>query len=129
MKKQIYFLFVVMGLVFIPFITVQAQYTIPSYNVELNQISATFEEDQVLNPLVHYEGNRAERKLNVDIKDNNPTQTASVTITVYSLDGLDVLGPFTVTEGTPFEVAIDDREWGVRVINHLQGAILSVWRE
>lgn len=41
MKKQIYFLFVVIGILFIPFITVQAQYAIPSYDVELNQISAT----------------------------------------------------------------------------------------
>jgi hypothetical protein len=32
---------------------------------------------------------------------------------IYSLDGLDVLGPYTIYAGETLSVPIDDREWGV----------------
>jgi hypothetical protein len=103
----------------------QAQYTLPSFEAELEQENTTFEETQGLVRPFGME----ERQLVVQVEDNQPTTNSWAIVTVYSLDGADELGPFTVTEGTLLYVAIDEREWGVNVSSYSIGCILSTWIE
>ncbi|HEY9114436.1 MAG TPA: hypothetical protein VIN10_07020 [Bacteroidales bacterium] len=127
MKKYLSLLVLVIGLIIVSPSKAQAQYPIPSYQVELMQVNATFEENEnteILSPI-----NREESQLTIEVGDPNPLQVSWVIVNVYSLDGQDVLGPYTVMEGSLLSVAIDDRAWGVKVVNCLEGAILSVWIE
>jgi len=127
MKKYVSIIILVSGLLFVSLSKAQAQYPIPSYQVELAQENTTFEEDEnveLFGPL-----SMEESQLIIEVGDLNPSQASWATVIVCSLDGLDVLGPYTVMEGTPLAVNIDNREWGVKVMNYLEGAVLSVWRE
>lgn len=127
MKKHANIFILVVGLFMASFSTAQVQFPIPSYLVELTQVNTIFEENEdvvLIAPL-----SMEEKKINVHIGDLDPSQTSWVTILIYSLDGQDVLGPYTVMEGSPLEITIDDREWGVKVMNYLDGAVLSVWIE
>ena len=75
--------------------------------------------------------NRDRAKRKIKIKINCYTKdflTCSAIVWVYSLDGLDVLGPFTVTDGEILVVEIDDREWGCRVITE-DPVFVDVWIE
>lgn len=46
----------------------------------------------------------------------------------YSLDGLDFLGPFSVTCGALLVTPIDEREWGTLVISENE-LLVDVWIE
>lgn len=127
MKKHVSILILVLGLFFVTISKAQAQYPIPSYQVELENTNTTFEDNdevELLSPL-----NLEEIKLVIQVSDTLPAQASWVTVIVYSLDGQDELGPYTVTEGTPLEVIIDERLWGVRVTSYSEGAYISVWIE
>lgn len=127
MKKHLGLVLFVLGLFTASLSNAQEQYPIPSFNVELTGDNTTFEETEglvLISPMTI-----AEKNIRIKVDDNNPQQTSWVTVIIYSLDGQDELGPYTVVEGTPLEVPVDEREWGVMVVNYLDGAILSVWKE
>ncbi|RLD45222.1 MAG: hypothetical protein DRI89_01670 [Bacteroidetes bacterium] len=80
-------------------------------------------------PLTQRTMTMGEKKMKVKVDDNTPVSTATAEVEIYSLDGIDVLGPFTVTEGVVLEVDIDNREWGVSTLEVSQGAEISYWVE
>ena len=125
MKKPVHTLAIIFICLIVPFSIVRAQYAIPSFEVELEQENTTFEEDEVLLQLESME----ERQMIVKVEDESPSQSTWAIVKIYSLDGLDELGPYTVNEGTLLYVPIDEREWGVRVIDFLPGCIISAWIE
>ena len=99
---------------------------IPSYNIPVNG-TAFFQESssQTENNL-----NRGRRKIHVQVLSQKTLDTLScqATVHVYSLDGLDILGPYTVTCGSTLEVEIDEREWGALVESTYEIHV-SVWIE
>lgn len=127
MKKLI----LVLSIVFIasvwPFSELKAQYPIPSYDVELYQYNATFNEEGASNNFFTKFGPREERKINIRIEDPNPNQMSWADVMIYSLDGTTELGPYTASELYTLEVPIGDGEWGLQVLNCLSGCELSVW--
>ena len=125
MKKPVHTLAIIFICLIVPFSIVRAQYAIPSFEVELEQENTTFEEDEVLLQLESME----ERQMIVKVEDESPSQSTWAIVKIYSLDGLDELGPYTVNEGTLLYVTIDEREWGVKVIDFLSGCIISTWIE
>lgn len=112
-----------------------AQYSIPSYSVEIVSDPTTFEEEatdhsQLLSTkpiFIQAPNGKEERKMNVRIRPISPAQSANATIEIYSLDGVDVLGPFYITDAAVFEQVIDEREWGVRVLSASENNEMSVW--
>lgn len=125
MNKHIILLAIVLVAAIVPGMQIQAQYTIPAYDVELINDNTTFEESEGLIQSQSLE----ERQIIIEVEDDKPNQTSWAQVRVYSLDGEDVLGPYTVTEGTQLRVPIDQREWGVIVIDFISGAIISTWIE
>jgi hypothetical protein len=123
--KKILLITVFAVLLLAPFTSIEAQIEIPAYNVELTGSTITFEENHPPLPFMSAE----ERKLNVDAIDNSPSTTASINIIVYKLDATIVYGPYTVYEGSVFDMDIDENEWGVDIISYSSGAIASVWFE
>ena len=69
--------------------------------------------------------NMDEGKLNVEVRDSSPGQQSEATVKVYSLDGMDELGPYIVQEGITLTVDIDNREWSVLVIEKTPGSEVS----
>lgn len=57
-----------------------------------------------------------EGKLVVEVKDESSSQVSEAIVYIFSLDGHEELGPFTVIEGETLVVNIDDREWSVRIL-------------
>jgi len=80
-----------------------------------------------MEPLTQQTTSMGERKMRVEVDDRETTSTATAEVNIYSLDGIDVLGPFTVTEGTALVVDIDEREWSVSTSSTSQGAEISYW--
>jgi len=106
--------------------SVHAQYPIPSYNILLNSY-ATFQEHISVTP--NEQETRGKRKLIVKVTCGNLLLSAcSATVWVYSLDGLDVLGPFQVTDAEDLSVEIDERAWGTRVETQ-DPIFVDVWIE
>jgi len=116
---------IVITLLGVPFSFVQAQYAIPSFDIELTVANTSFEEDESFMQTQSME----ERKLVVRVLDDNPNQTTWAVVMLYSLDGQDELGPYTVYEGANLRVTIDQREWGLEVLDFLTGCIISTWIE
>jgi len=118
-----------------------AQYSIPSFNVpvigdpttfeEVLETSASFGSTNLLyfNPFGQKPINREEKKLKATTSDPNTNTTSCIMFEVYSLDGTDIYGPFTVYEGEIFEICIDEREWGIRVLTASEESEMSVWIE
>lgn len=103
-------------------------YSIPAYNVPVNQ-NTNFEQ-----PLqIFYEdnnGERARKTAHVEVETQNPPMSPNAVIAIvnlYSLDGQDVYGPFNLYENETLEVEVDDREWGVDVIQVMNDSEMSVW--
>lgn len=67
------------------------------------------------------------RKMIVKVTDSNSTNTATAVVIIYSLDGMDELGPFDLYEGTPLNVDIDSHEWSVQIVNQTLGSEVT-WR-
>lgn len=102
----------------------------PTTFVEVREINASFLTTLLcFNPLSQQILSMEERKLKVKADDNETTHTAIIEVEIYSIDGLDVLGPFTVTEGEILSVDVDEREWGVNTLGATQGAEVSFWFE
>jgi hypothetical protein len=99
-------------------------YPIPSYDVPVDSTSACFTETaQAMRSGESLE----KRQVHVVIVSNgaeNPPCEA--TVWIYSIDGLDVLGPFIVACGGHLDVPIDDREWGVYVVTDDE-ILVDVW--
>jgi hypothetical protein len=98
-------------------------YPIPSYNIQVNGM-AVFQESAVSendSPL-------GRRKIHVQIicQKNLDTLSNMATVWIYSLDGLDILGPYYLACGNTLEVEIDDREWGALVESDMDINV-SVW--
>ena len=99
---------------------------IPSFNVAVSGI-AVFQEncssDQTKSIL-------EKRKIHVQVSCQKSADTVScpIRVWIYSLDGLDTLGPYCVSCGQTLEVEIDDREWGALVVADM-AINVSVWIE
>jgi len=103
-----------------------------------NVNSATFVEIEAMNTTIEL-GNLIENsfalrlfsseeiKLSVQVDDNNPNTTSTATVLVVSNDGVDELGPYSITEGEILLVTIDQRVWSVQEIQSSQGAIITYW--
>jgi hypothetical protein len=85
-------------------------FPIPSYDVHVNSISDFHE--YMMNPYFPSLNSKGERVLVVKVKG---LSSNIATIWVYSLDGLDRIGPFYVHGGEMIRVPIDNREWGTSV--------------
>ena len=99
-------------------------YPIPSYDVPVDSASACFTESA---RAMRSGESLEKRQVHVTIINNgaeNPPCEA--TVWIYSLDGLDVLGPYIVPCGGHLEVPIDDREWGVYVVTDDE-ILVDVW--
>jgi len=125
MKNQIPILAIVIMAILWPFSIVQAQYAIPSFDIELTVANTSFEEDESFMQTQSME----ERQIIIAVEDPNPNQTTWAVVKIYSLDEQDELGPYTVYEGANLRVTIDQREWGVEVLDFLTGCIISTWIE
>ncbi len=134
MKKTIMTLLVVIAAITLTN-NLSAQYSIPSYNVPVVADPTTFEEIQRTtvsynNPVSQQLGNRGRRKLIIKVKDNNSSSTATETINIYSLDGSFLFGPYTVSEGSNFEIDLDDDlDWGLCVLQATPDSEMDVWFE
>jgi hypothetical protein len=112
------------------FLVMQAQVEkilpIPSFRVAIDSAYVRFQENIHRNSL---DVSRAKRIMNVKIISNSLTKlNCQAQVSVYSLDGLDTLGPFTVLCGNTLVVEIDEREWGVLVQTN-SSILTDVWIE
>ena len=109
----------------IPFNKVQAQYTIPAYDVQVTA-NTTFEDSG----FSQQDQNREERKLTVEVEDEHRgSGNAWAYIVIYQLNGDLAYGPFKVKEDAPFEMTLDDELWGVKVTSASEDCSMSVWEE
>jgi hypothetical protein len=95
-------------------------YPIPSFDVTVEDY-ACFREDfstQSLDQVLE------KRQVNVRVKSCSPGR--SCTVWVFSLDRVDILGPFTVSVDETLGVEIDEREWGVLVQTE-EEVVVDVW--
>lgn len=103
-------------------------YSIPAYNVPVTQ-NTTFQQSiQIFKERPN--GDRARKTAQVDVETQNPPSSPNSAIAVvqlYSLDGQDVYGPYNVYENETLEVEIDDRAWGVQVLEVMDDSEMSVW--
>ena len=67
------------------------------------------------------------KKMIVNVSDSNSTNTATAIVIIYSLDGMDELGPFDLYEGTPLNVDIDSHEWSVQIVDQTPESDVT-WR-
>ena len=111
MKKA---LFILLLLGFVSSSGVFAQkvptYRIPSYNQPvcgLANFIPSFSGDPASS-----NGEKEKRSQNIAV---HGTSGSYAIVWIYSLDGLDILGPYTVYAGDTLSVGIDDREWGVTI--------------
>ena len=104
-----------------------AQYPIPSFRVPVDSRANFQEKNNIIfdkDSLVY--GKR--RICSSVVCEGSTKGECSATVWVFSLDGKDILGPFTVMGGTTLYVNIDDREWGVYVHTNDELTV-SVWIE
>ena len=108
MKKLLFLTF--FGLILISSIAAQniPTYPIPSYNIQIYG-SVNFQEN--MNTKSPFLG-KGKRIQHVAVSG---TTGSWATVWIYSLDGQDVHGPFTVYAGEELTDEIDEREWGVLV--------------
>jgi hypothetical protein len=96
-------------------------YPIPSFNVVLTGM-ANFREQ-----LQKGDHGLTEGKKTMSVTSSGISQ-GSAQVWIYSLDGLTILGPYTLNPGETIMVEIDDRAWGV-LCESAGEVILSVWIE
>ena len=117
-------------LLILGFITMRAQsvkpFPIPSYNVPVDDNYARFQENVQPN---YPDASLEKRDVHVIIISRNPeTPSCQATVWIYSLDGLDVLGPYTVMCGGTLVVPVDGRQWGV-LVESASEIEVDVWIE
>ena len=122
MKKR--FLFLIF-LVFWGVLSLKAQFPIPSYNIPVTH-AVNFEEST--NKPIVKEATKGKRKIKVIVRSEESGGSCEATVWIYSLDQMDILGPFTVSCEELLSVEIDERDWGVLVQsdNHVYA---DVWIE
>lgn len=123
MKKYL-FITIVTVFAILPFSNLEAQFAIPSYDVELIGSSITFEENHPPQALI-----AEERKINIRTTSESESDNAWNKITIRNKNTSINLGLFLVYEGSPFELNINDDEWEVIVLEYSPNAITSVWVE
>jgi hypothetical protein len=103
-------------------------YSIPAYDVPVTQ-NTTFQE-----PISIFKekqnGDRERIKAHCDVETQTPPNSPNAVIAVvqfFSLDGQDVYGPYNVYEGETLDVEVDEREWGLNVIQVMENSEMSVW--
>ena len=122
MKKQVLFsiLFVV---TFLFSANVFAQYPIASYDKPVEP-GTYFTMTQSANPTMSAE----KRKMVINSTNPNSASTGNtVTFIVFSLDMQDFRGPFTIEAGSSKIVEIDDRLWGLQVMDQTGSCLMSVF--
>jgi hypothetical protein len=123
MKKRTFILFFFLALASN---YLHAQNPIPSLNIPVN-VRANFQE---LKNGINYQmkNDRGRRILHVDAQHGSSILANCGQVWVYSLDGLDVIGPFPLCAGGSLSVEIDNRDWGALVESdaHL---VVDVWIE
>jgi len=93
-------------------------YPIPSYNVAIgNYANFAPTKGTVFYPA------KAKKEINTAVRG---AAGSSANVWVYSLDGQDVLGPYTVYAGETLSVDIDDRQWGV-LVQSAHDIVVDVW--
>ncbi len=103
-----------------------AQYPISSYDTPTEQGTYFTMTHGTTSPTMSAE----KRKVNIETSDPGTSSAgSSVTIVVYSLDLQDYQGPFTIEVGTSKSIDIDDRDWGVVVIEQTGKCLMSVYTE
>lgn len=128
MKKHVTILaLLIIGLIY-PFSDTMAHYPIPATKVTLEQVFNTLEED-IANNIYSNSLISEERQMIIKVVDELPGQLSWAVVVIYSTDGQDELGPYTVYEGTPLQMDIDEREWEVNVTDFLEGCTVSSWIE
>jgi len=96
---------------------------IPSYNVPIFRQQTFVEKRTSQDP-----SPKGKRDMNVKstvTSTNKPTPTL-VVVYIFSMDGRDVMGPYTLVNNQTLTVTVDEREWGVYAVSddHVE---LSVW--
>jgi len=112
MKKQVLFsVFFAVSIFFSA--NVFAQFPISSYDTPVNS-GTYFTMAQASNPAMSSE----KRKMNIDTTDPDTAPTAGyVTFMAYSLDNQSFKGPYTIEVGNSKSIDIDERPWGLVVLN------------
>ena len=110
MKTRFTFTLLLMSLCLTVFSQNIPVYPIPSYNITVESV-ARFIPTGTRN-LTSLHQDREKRTQHITVRGSVGSYA---TVWVYSLDGLDTLGPYTVYAGETLDVEIDEREWGVLV--------------
>jgi hypothetical protein len=102
-------------------------FPIPSWQVPIDSgATARFQEPKATGLLKSI---LEKRDVHVKLKSTNPENPyCEAEVWIYSLDGLDAMGPYTVHCGETLVVEIDDRPWGVYVDSEAN-IIVDVWIE
>lgn len=88
-------------------------YLIPSFNVPVDSGYARFQENI---HVITADSPLGKRDAHVTITSRGPEISECLAqVWLYSLDGLNILGPYTVLCGEILIVEIDERDWGVLV--------------
>ena len=126
MKKMLLLSFLFSFLGFAIHAQIEKPFPIPSYKIAVDSGYAQFREDFHRNKP---DASRQKRDMHVKITSNNPIiLQCQAQVLVYSLDGLDILGPYTVLCGGMLVVEIDERQWGVLVQTNAS-ILTDVWIE
>jgi hypothetical protein len=92
---------------------VKAQYPIPSYNIDVTS-KATFEQQRnqgLIAPLTI-------GKKDINISGHIPSVPSGIPCAVvwlYTLDKLEILGPYELDNDEVLQVPVDERDWGVYI--------------
>jgi hypothetical protein len=99
-------------------------YPIPSYNVPIDSGYAFFQERGNIALL---DKTREKQEVDVRIIRRIPgISDCHAHVWIYSLDGVDTLGPYFVQCGETLTVEIDERDWGVLVETD-SNVLVDVW--
>jgi hypothetical protein len=97
-------------------------YPIPSSNVEVDGF-ANFRETTTPNSMAIPEG---KRYINVIVTSSYPHGNAQATVWFYSLDSLEMIGPYSVSESNELTEEIDFNAWGALVETD-EEILVTVW--
>ena len=123
MKKLNTYL-IALGILILSGVTgLQAQTMIPSFDAVLEQGNLVFIEEN--NQTNSFE----ERKINIKVEDRETNQVLPIVVEISTVDGLDNLGTYTVSENNPLELEIAGTELCIEVISYTAGTELSLWIE
>lgn len=101
-------------------------YPIPSYNVPIDSGYAHFYERGVS---TLFDITLEKRDAHVKMVNQTPgLSDCRSQVWIYSLDGLDIMGPYAVLCGETLTVEIDERAWGVLVETD-SAVLVDVWIE